>query len=253
MNGVTNQNERVEHLPKKYMLYCMFCLGLAFREAKSRINYSAHQSDHHQNHQINPSQADINQHLKSEAAASIAYYTYQNSKTLPEEYFRSFNINQNTINANIINSNYIDDKNLSHPQSKKTYKEIFRGIRRGVTINLGNMSSTDTHLDFSERLDLNRRSAKQRLNRENVKNLKILNVKGDRITSFEILNSNEPYTSAKKLTKSNRFDQVSLGNGLKTQVKPSAYISGSNLSFKSNLSARSLGFKRVNSTPELQL
>lgn len=115
------------------------------------------------------------------------------------------------------------------------------------------MSSADAHLDFSERLELNRRSAKQRLNRENVKNLKILNVKGDRITSFEILNSNEPYTSAKKLTKSNKFEQVSLTSGLKAQVKPSTYISGSNLSFKSNMSARSLGtsFKRVNSTPEI--
>jgi len=168
--------------------------GLAFREAKSRINFQ-HSADHHTN-------SDISQSKRPEAAtAALAYYTYQNSKTLPEEYFRNFNINQNTI----INTSYVEDASKmasSNSQNKKTVKEIFRGIRRGVTI-MNHMShSADASVNFSEKLELNRKSAKQRSNRENLKNLKILNVKGDRITSFEILNNVAPYSSGKIRTKS---------------------------------------------------
>lgn len=137
----------------------------------------------------------------------------------------------------------------TNSQNKKTVKEIFRGIRRGVTI-MNHMShSADPSCNFSEKLELNRKSAKQRSTRENLKNLKILNVKGDRITSFEILNSVEPYSSGKKLSKT-RIDQ-----SLKTNVKPSAYLSTSNLSFKSNMSAKSIGVGRNitfrNTTPEI--
>lgn len=215
--------------------------GLAFREAKSRINFSS----------INDNSTnDISQHFKTEASASLAYYTYQNSKTLPEEYFRNFNINTNTI----INSSFIEDTKIGthNPQNKKTYKEIFRGIRRGVTINLGNINQTDTKF-FNEKLEMNRRSAKQRT-RENLKNLKILNVKGDRITSFEILNNSEPYTSGKKISKSSKFEPNSLANSIKiTNSKPAPYLSTSNLSFKSNMSAHSMGtgLRRVNPTPEI--
>lgn len=207
--------------------------GLAFREAKCRINYT-NSTDTFTN-------TDISQNKKSEANASIAYYTYQNSKTLPEEYFRNFNINPNTI----INTSYLEDtnktvtgntNNCNSTQNKKTVKEIFRGIRRGVTI-MNHMShSADSSANFSEKLELNRKSAKQRTTRENLNNLKILNVKGDRITSFEILNNVAPYSSGKKLSRSQRLEQ-----SLKTNVKPSAYLSASNMSFKSNMSAQSLG------------
>ncbi len=133
--------------------------GLAFREAKSRISF--------QNSADHLSSIDISQNKKSEAA-TLAYYTYQNSKTLPEEYFRNFNINRNTI----INTSFIDDASKlanSNSQNKKTVKEIFRGIRRGVTI-MNHMShSADASANFSEKVELNRKSAKQRSNRENLK------------------------------------------------------------------------------------
>lgn len=169
---------------------------------------------------------------------------------MPEEYFRNFNINTNTI----INSSFIEDTKIGahNPQNKKTYKEIFRGIRRGVTINLGNINQTETKL-FNEKLEMNRRSAKQRT-RENLKNLKILNVKGDRITSFEILNNSEPYSPGKKISKSTKFEPNSLANSIKiTNSKPATYLSTSNLSFKSNVSAHSMGtgLRRVNPTPEI--
>ncbi len=67
--------------------------GLAFREAKSRINYSAISLDNLGNEYDN----HFNSKSETTAAASIAYYTYQNSKTLPEEYFRNFNLNTSTV------------------------------------------------------------------------------------------------------------------------------------------------------------
>ena len=225
--------------------------GLAFREAKTRIHYST-SIDNVGNEWSPPVKSDTT------AAASIAYYTYQNSKTLPEEYFRNFNINTNTI---VHNSSFMKD--AENPQ-KKTYKEIFRGIRRGVTINLGGVPPEATNVNSGEKAEVNRNSAKQKSNKENLKNLKILKVKGDRITSFEILNSSEPYSPAKKISKTARFDpnnnmtrydmnNVSIGShGSAGKPKPS-YLSTSNLSFKSNLSTQSMGanLRRINPTPEI--
>lgn len=171
--------------------------GLAYREAKQRINSSNdfeldqfHPHPHQHQAQPQPQPMPISNY--------DYFHSKHNNKATPEELFRQTN--------STANSSYL---RVDSPQ-KLNYRDMLKGIRKGVTLNLGtstnanhsNMLNTlrkedlTTNEDFSSK----KQSLKENLNPKLVdskksktsalithRNFKILNIKGDRISNIDIL------------------------------------------------------------------
>jgi len=240
--------------------------GLAFREAKYRIGSSnENENEKVQDTTITTQSTNI----------GVSYGDYfQNKKSTPEEIFRNSN--------STATSSYI----RADSPHKVNYRDMLKGIRKGVTINLNNsvINSKRDHFNFNIKVDddkkvslrdtnqlfaLEKKSSKTALITH--RNFKILNIKGDRISNIDILVPSKPSRTIDQLNQSLHNNQNVLSNHniasilnekSRTDMNPNKINkivikakvqSPSMMSLKSNLSLVSVQQtnRRTNPSPEI--
>ena len=193
--------------------------GLACREAKTRIVNSSDDYSSLETYFLKNSNDNV---LKDPISETN------------QENFRNNHYNKNILLNN--QNNFLMPDDSSHLPSKINYKEMRRGIRKGVTINQPNQS--DNYNEIINNMVNNCNSTTNGRMVSKNKNLKILKIKGDRIGAVQVVSKSAPV---------NRFENKNEIKNINYNIDEKYYL---DITFKTRLLSSSMHSMRSMMSPQ---